>query len=62
MAKKAKAPPAPKGREEALKAAMSGLSLMIAAAGMPGQVRLASREPQRPPTKSSGAEKKGRGR
>jgi hypothetical protein len=35
-----------RGREAALKAAMSGLGLMIAAAGMPGQVRLASREQQ----------------
>jgi hypothetical protein len=37
------------GREAAFKAAMGGLGLMIAAAGIPGQVRLASREQQRPP-------------
>jgi hypothetical protein len=42
-----------KVKREALKAVMSGLALMVAAAGMPGQVRLASRE-QQPPTKSAG--------
>ena len=41
------------GREEALKAAMGGLGLMVAAAGMPGQVRLASREQQPVPPKAA---------
>jgi hypothetical protein len=51
-------------REDAFKAAMGGLALMVAAAGMPGQVRLASRE-QQPLTKLAGPTKgavKGRGR
>jgi hypothetical protein len=53
-------PPTPaKGREAALKAAMSGLGLMIAAAGMPGQVRLSSREQQpRPPVPPKKSEKR----
>jgi hypothetical protein len=69
MPKKAKAPPAPKGggaREDAFKAAMGGLALMVAAAGMPPQVRLASREQQpltkSAPTKSAGGGGKGRGK
>jgi hypothetical protein len=35
-------------KREAFKAVMSGLGLMVAAAGMPGQVRLSSREQQPP--------------
>jgi len=35
-----------KGRDEAFKAAMTGLAMMVAGAGIPGQVRLASREQQ----------------
>jgi hypothetical protein len=33
-----------KGREEALKGALAGLGMMVAAAGMPAQVRLSARE------------------
>jgi hypothetical protein len=47
-------------REQALKAVMGGLSLMVAAAGMPGQVRLASREQQ--PLPRGAAVKKGKKR
>ena len=64
MAKQAKAGPTQKvglsvekGREDAFKAAMTGLAMMVAGAGIPGQVRLASREQQpRPivPPKKSG--------
>jgi hypothetical protein len=52
------AQPTLKGREDALKAALSGLGLMVAAAGIPPQVRLSSREQQpgaiAPPKKRSG--------
>jgi len=48
------AQPTLKGREAAFKAALGGLGLMIAAAGIPAQVRLASRETQPvPPTKKA---------
>jgi hypothetical protein len=47
-----------KEREAAFKAAMTGLALMVAGAGMPGQVRLSSREAQprpiAPPKKRRG--------
>ena len=48
MPKQKPKPPGGKGREEAFKAAMTGLAMMVAGAGLPGQIRLASREEQRP--------------
>jgi hypothetical protein len=48
-------------KREALKAVMSGLGLMVAAAGMPGQVRLASREQQPLPPASVPPKKSGKG-
>jgi hypothetical protein len=59
MAKRVKAEAAQKGRDAALKAALGGLSLMLAGAGLPAQVRLASREAQPRPI---GPPKKRRGR
>jgi hypothetical protein len=55
-------PPFGKAREAGLKAALGGLGLMLAPtmlSGLPGQIRLASREQQPRPPKGA---KRGRGR